>query len=96
MRAKDVLEIEIGLKNIQSKNQIFPERCFMLRFLNKLDPDLACKGRIIISGRDLEQLQKLQEEKVAKDKEPKDPSSPGLEKTNRASQSQKVKKDLIR
>jgi len=61
MRAKDVLEIEVGLKNLQSKNIIFTERRFMLRFLNKLDPELACKGRIIITGRDLEQLLKLQE-----------------------------------
>jgi len=94
MRAKDVLEIEIGLKNLRSKSRIFMERRFMLRFLNKLDPELACKGRLIITGRDLEQLQKLQEAKVAKDTEPKD-SSPG-EKTNRTSQSQKLKKDLIR
>jgi hypothetical protein len=56
MRAKDVLEIEIGLKNLRSKSKIFLERRFMLRFLNKLDPELACKGRLIITGSDLEKL----------------------------------------
>lgn len=38
MRAKDILEIEIGLKNIVIKDMPFEERKFILRFLNKLDP----------------------------------------------------------
>ena len=37
MRAKDILEIEIGLKNMDSDTK-FEERQFILRFLNKLDP----------------------------------------------------------
>lgn len=67
----------------------------MLRFLNKLDPELPCKGRLVIMGRDLEQLLKLQEGKVAPGTESKE-SSPGIEKTTRTSQSNKLKKDLIR
>jgi len=38
MRAKDVLEIEIGLKNLVLRNKQFEERTFILRFLNKQDP----------------------------------------------------------
>ena len=38
MRQKDVLEIEIGLKNLVLRNKQFEERQFILRFLNKLDP----------------------------------------------------------
>jgi hypothetical protein len=59
MKAKDTLEIEVGIKNLRAKNKLFAERRFMLRFLNKLDPELPCKGRLIITGRDLEQLLKL-------------------------------------
>ena len=35
MRAKDVLEIEIGLKNLILRKKQFEERTFILRFLNK-------------------------------------------------------------
>lgn len=38
MRAKDILEIEIGLKNIQLRHVPLESRKFILRFLNKLDP----------------------------------------------------------
>lgn len=38
MRAKDILEIEIGLKNLLIKDMPFEERKFILRFLNKQDP----------------------------------------------------------
>lgn len=38
MRAKDILEIEIGLKNIMMRDTPFEDRKFILRFLNKLDP----------------------------------------------------------
>lgn len=58
MRAKDVLEIEIGLKNLTVRNLAFEERRFILRFLNKLDANLNCKGRILITGNDLLSLQK--------------------------------------
>jgi hypothetical protein len=92
MKAKDVLEIEVGIKNLREKNKLFMERRFMLRFLNKLDPALACKGRIIITGRDLEQLLKLQEE--SKSAEPKEATSLDIVKTK--SQTCKLKKDLIR
>lgn len=45
----------------------------MLRFLNKLDPELACKGRLVITGHDLQKLLKLQEAKAAgKETEAKD------------------------
>lgn len=57
MRAKDTLEIEIGLKNIVKKQKQFEQRKFILKFLDKLDPQLACKGRIILSGNDLMNLQ---------------------------------------
>jgi hypothetical protein len=38
MRAKDILEIEIGVKNLILRDTPFEERKFILRFLNKLDP----------------------------------------------------------
>ena len=38
MRAKDILEIEIGLKNLTVRNLAFEERKFILRFLDKSDP----------------------------------------------------------
>jgi hypothetical protein len=38
MRQKDILEIELGLKNIVLKDKQFEERIFLLKFLNKLDP----------------------------------------------------------
>lgn len=38
MRAKDTLEIEIGLKSISKKNKQFEQRKFILKFLDKLDP----------------------------------------------------------
>lgn len=41
MRAKDILEVEIGLKNlmqIRTSDTPFESRKFILRFLNKLDP----------------------------------------------------------
>jgi hypothetical protein len=60
MRAKDTLEIEIGLKNIAKKQKQFEQRKFILKFLDKLDPQLACKGRIILSGTDLMNLQQMQ------------------------------------
>lgn len=60
MRAKDTLEIEIGLKNIAKKQKHFEQRKFILKFLDKLDPQLACKGRIILSGTDLMNLQQMQ------------------------------------
>lgn len=60
MRAKDILEIEIGLKNIQKRDMPLESRKFILRFLNKLDPQLACKGRLIFTGTDLVKLQKMQ------------------------------------
>jgi len=56
MRAKDILEIEIGLKNLTLKNIYFEDRKFILRFLNKMDPLLACKGRILLSGSDMMKL----------------------------------------
>ena len=60
MRQKDVLEIEIGLKNIILMKKSFEDRQFILRFLNKLDPELACKGRIMILGSDLLNIQQMQ------------------------------------
>jgi len=60
MRAKDILELEIGIKNIAMRNIDFEDRKFILRFLNKLDPNLACKGKINLSGKELLQLQKMQ------------------------------------
>ena len=60
MRAKDTLEIEIGLKSITKRNIHFEERRFILKFLDKLDPGLACKGRILLQGLDLMNLQNLQ------------------------------------
>lgn len=60
MRAKDILEIEIGLKNINKLNTPLETRKFILRFLNKLDPQLACKGRLMFTGFDLVKLQKMQ------------------------------------
>ena len=60
MRAKDTLEIEIGLKNIVKKQKQFEQRKFILKFLDKLDPQLSCKGRIILSGNDLMNLQQMQ------------------------------------
>lgn len=60
MRAKDTLEIEIGLKTISKKKKQFEQRKFILKFLDKLDPQLACKGRIILSGTDLMNLQTMQ------------------------------------
>lgn len=56
MRAKDILEIEIGLKNLILKDTHFEDRKFILRFLNKLDPQLACKGRLMLGGNDLIKL----------------------------------------
>jgi hypothetical protein len=53
MRAKDILEVEIGLKNLQQPHTPFGERKFILRFLNKQDPQLACKARLLLSGNDL-------------------------------------------
>jgi hypothetical protein len=53
MRAKDILELEIGLKNLTVRNLAFEQRKFILRFLDKSDPLLACKGRIVIDGKDL-------------------------------------------
>ena len=60
MRAKDILELEIGIKNIAMRNIDFEDRKFILRFLNKLYPNLACKGKINLSGKELLQLQKMQ------------------------------------
>ena len=60
MRAKDTLEIEIGLKSITKRNIHFEERRFILKFLDKLDPGLACKGRILLNGLDLMNLQNMQ------------------------------------
>ena len=59
MRAKDTLEIEIGLKNIVKKQKQFEQRKFILKFLDKLDPQLACKGRIVLGGNDLMNLQQM-------------------------------------
>lgn len=56
MRSRDTLEIEIGLKNIVLRHKQFEERKFALRFLNKIDPNLSCKGRVYISGDDLLKL----------------------------------------
>jgi hypothetical protein len=50
MKQKDILEIEIGLKRLKVKGKGLAERCFMLRFLNKLEPELPCKGRVYILG----------------------------------------------
>ena len=57
MKQKDVLELQIGLKSLESKNKAFEERRFVLRFLDKLSPQLACKARILITGQDLLKLQ---------------------------------------
>jgi hypothetical protein len=35
----------------------FENRSFVLKFLNKLDPSLGCKGRIILTGADIIKLQ---------------------------------------
>ena len=56
MKAKDILEIGIGLKTIQDKDKKFSDRVFILRFLNKLEADLPCKARVIISGNDFDQI----------------------------------------
>ena len=53
MRAKDILELEVGIKNMTMKNVDFEDRKFILRFLNKLDANLACKGRVNLTGKDL-------------------------------------------
>ena len=60
MRQRDTLEIEIGLKNLQGKQKLFEERQFVLKFLDKLDPQLACKGRILLLGSDITKLQQMQ------------------------------------
>lgn len=60
MRKQDVLEIEMGLKNIVLKQKQFEDRKFILKFLDKLDPNLTCKGLIKISGEDLLKLQEQQ------------------------------------
>lgn len=54
-----MLELEIGLKSLESNNKAFEERRFILRFLDKLSPSLECKARILISGDDLLKLQQL-------------------------------------
>lgn len=56
MRAKDTLEVEIGLKNLNTHATQFEERKFILRFLNKLDPALTCKGRLHFNGNDILKL----------------------------------------
>ena len=61
MRAKDILEIEIGIKNLFVKDTAFEDRKFILRFLNKLDPSLACKGRLFLSGSDIMKLHQIQQ-----------------------------------
>jgi hypothetical protein len=53
MRQKEVLEIELGLKNLVLKEKQFEERVFMLKFLDKMDPKLRLKGKIIIKGEDI-------------------------------------------
>jgi len=70
MRQTNTLEIEIGLKSLWGQSQnyervTFENRVFMLKFLNKLDPALSCKGRIIITGKD---LMDLQEQQITKDR----------------------------
>lgn len=60
MKAKDILEIEIGIKNLNKSDVPFEERQFVLRFLNKMDPNLTCKGRIVITGSDITKLQGMQ------------------------------------
>lgn len=71
MRQTNTLEIEIGLKSLWGQSQnyervTFENRVFMLKFLNKLDPALSCKGRIIITGKD---LMDLQEQQITKDRQ---------------------------
>lgn len=56
MRAKDTLEIEIGLKSITKRTVLFEDRKFLLKFLDKLDPALSCKGRIVLNGIDFMNL----------------------------------------
>ena len=56
MKTKDTLELEIGLKSQEIANKSFEERKFILRFLDKLHPQLECKARILISGDDLLRL----------------------------------------
>jgi hypothetical protein len=34
----------------------FENRSFVLKFLNKLDPSLGCKGRIVLTGSDIIKL----------------------------------------
>ena len=60
MKQKDTLELQIGLKSLESNNKAFEERKFVLRFLDKLSPSLECKARLLISGLDLFNLQTLQ------------------------------------
>ena len=38
MKQRDTLELEIGLKSLESNNKAFEERKFVLRFLDKLSP----------------------------------------------------------
>ena len=58
MRQRETLEIEIGLKNLDENGRKFEDRIFQLKFLDKLDPQLSCKGRILLKG---SQILKLQE-----------------------------------
>jgi hypothetical protein len=54
------LEIELGLKNIVLKDKQFEDRVFLLKFLDKLDPALSSKGKILIKGEDILRLQQMQ------------------------------------
>ena len=53
MKQKETLEIEIGLKNLQEKKRRFEDRVFMLKFLDKLDPQLSCKGYLLLKGAEI-------------------------------------------
>jgi hypothetical protein len=63
MKQTDTLEIEMGLKSLlgncedDGSLRNFENRSFVLKFLNKLDPSLGCKGRIILTGADIIRLQ---------------------------------------
>ena len=54
------MEIELGLKNIVLKDKQFEDRVFLLKFLDKLDPVLSSKGKILIKGEDILRLQQMQ------------------------------------
>ena len=54
------MEIELGLKNIVLKDKQFEDRVFLLKFLDKLDPQLSSKGKILIKGEDILRLQQMQ------------------------------------